>query len=82
MWRHGLADLKEIDPQKEKIERNTLQFVQGKPANNVLLTGARGTGKSSLIKALPECLCGAGPAPDRGGQGRPDGPARHRRRGV
>jgi len=46
-----LTDLKEIDPQKEKIERNTQQFVQGKPANNVLLTGARGTGKSSLIKA-------------------------------
>lgn len=46
-----LAELKEIDPQKEKIERNTQQFVQGKPANNVLLTGARGTGKSSLIKA-------------------------------
>lgn len=47
----ALAYLKEIDPQKEKIERNTQQFVQGKPANNVLLTGARGTGKSSLIKA-------------------------------
>ncbi len=47
----SLGDLKEIDAQKEKIERNTLQFVQGKPANNVLLTGARGTGKSSLIKA-------------------------------
>jgi len=47
----ALDDLKEIDPQKEKIERNTLQFVQGHPANNVLLTGARGTGKSSLIKA-------------------------------
>jgi uncharacterized protein len=46
-----LADLKEIDTQKEKIQRNTLQFVQGQPANNVLLTGARGTGKSSLIKA-------------------------------
>jgi uncharacterized protein len=46
-----LDDLKEIEPQKEKIERNTLQFVQGHPANNVLLTGARGTGKSSLIKA-------------------------------
>jgi uncharacterized protein len=46
-----LGDLKEIEPQKEKIERNTLQFVQGHPANNVLLTGARGTGKSSLIKA-------------------------------
>jgi uncharacterized protein len=47
----ALSDLKEIDPQKEKIQRNTLQFVQGLPANNVLLTGARGTGKSSLIKA-------------------------------
>ena len=46
-----LGDLKEIDPQKEKIQRNTLQFVQGQPANNVLLTGARGTGKSSLVKA-------------------------------
>ena len=46
-----LDDLKEIDPQKEKIQRNTLQFVEGKTANNVLLTGARGTGKSSLIKA-------------------------------
>ncbi|MGE0496448.1 MAG: ATP-binding protein [Ramlibacter sp.] len=46
-----LSDLKEIDGQKEKIQRNTLQFVQGKPGNNVLLTGARGTGKSSLIKA-------------------------------
>ncbi len=47
----ALADLQEIDGQKEKIQRNTLQFVQGLPANNVLLTGARGTGKSSLIKA-------------------------------
>lgn len=46
-----LSDLKEIEPQKEKIQLNTLQFVNGKPANNVLLTGARGTGKSSLIKA-------------------------------
>ena len=47
----ALGDLKEIDGQKEKIQRNTEQFVSGKPANNVLLTGARGTGKSSLIKA-------------------------------
>jgi uncharacterized protein len=46
-----LDDLKKIEAQKEKIERNTKQFVQGKSANNVLLTGARGTGKSSLIKA-------------------------------
>ncbi|KQW63700.1 ATP-binding protein [Variovorax sp. Root411] len=47
----ALDSLKEIDLQKEKIERNTRQFVEGKPANNVLLTGARGTGKSSLIRA-------------------------------
>ena len=47
----SLDDLKEIDQQKEKIQRNTLQFIDGKPANNVLLTGARGTGKSSLVKA-------------------------------
>ncbi|MDP2417077.1 MAG: ATP-binding protein [Hydrogenophaga sp.] len=46
-----LDDLQEIDGQKEKIRRNTWQFVQGLPANNVLLTGARGTGKSSLVKA-------------------------------
>ena len=46
-----LDDLKEIDGQKDKIQRNTQQFVRGLPANNVLLTGARGTGKSSLIKA-------------------------------
>ena len=46
-----LDDLKEIDGQKQKIERNTRQFVEGRTANNVLLTGARGTGKSSLIKA-------------------------------
>ena len=47
----GLDDLQEIDDQKEKIQRNTQHFVAGLPANNVLLTGARGTGKSSLIKA-------------------------------
>jgi predicted AAA+ superfamily ATPase len=46
-----LADLHNIEPQKQQIEQNTRQFVEGKPANNVLLTGARGTGKSSLIKA-------------------------------
>jgi len=44
-------DLHNISQQKEAIEQNTHQFVTGKPANNVLLTGARGTGKSSLIKA-------------------------------
>ena len=46
-----LADLKEVEPQKERLLRNTEQFVSGRSANNVLLTGARGTGKSSLIKA-------------------------------
>ncbi len=41
-----------IDEQKQKIDANTRQFVAGRPANNVLLTGARGTGKSSLVKAM------------------------------
>jgi hypothetical protein len=45
------ADLKEIDAQRDRIARNTERFVRGLPANNVLLTGARGTGKSSLVKA-------------------------------
>lgn len=47
----GLDDLKNIDAQKDKIRRNTEQFVRSLPANNVLLTGARGTGKSSLVRA-------------------------------
>ncbi len=46
-----LDDLKEVDAQRDRLLRNTRQFVAGVPANNVLLTGARGTGKSSLIKA-------------------------------
>jgi uncharacterized protein len=46
-----LSSLVEVDAQKERIVRNTEQFVAGKAANNMLLTGARGTGKSSLIKA-------------------------------
>jgi len=46
-----LADLREVEPQKERLLRNTAQFIAGQRANNVLLTGARGTGKSSLIKA-------------------------------
>ena len=50
--RISLKDLQGIDTQKELVEQNTRQFVEGYPANNVLLTGARGTGKSSLIKAL------------------------------
>ena len=47
-----LSDLRDIDQQKARIDANTRQFVAGLPANNVLLTGARGSGKSSLIKAL------------------------------
>lgn len=47
----SLDDLREIDDQKAKVQRNTEQFVCGLGANNLLLTGARGTGKSSLIKA-------------------------------
>lgn len=47
-----LADLLFIDAQKHLVEQNTRQFVQGRTANNVLLTGSRGTGKSSLVKAL------------------------------
>ena len=46
-----LSSLVEVEPQKERLLRNTEQFVSGHSANNVLLTGARGTGKSSLIKA-------------------------------
>ncbi|MEQ1683659.1 MAG: ATP-binding protein [Burkholderiaceae bacterium] len=46
-----LDALVEVGPQKERLLRNTEQFVAGFGANNVLLTGARGTGKSSLIKA-------------------------------
>ena len=47
-----LADLRGIDRQIERVEQNTLQFLRGLTANNVLLTGARGTGKSSIVKGL------------------------------
>lgn len=47
----SLPDLFFVERQKTLLEQNTRQFLQGKPANNVLLTGARGTGKSSLVKA-------------------------------
>src|SRR5215471_14162738 len=47
-----LDDLVAIDEQKRVIDGNTRQFVAGLPANNVLLTGSRGTGKSSLVKAM------------------------------
>ena len=47
-----LEDIQCVDKQKTEIDRNTRQFLKGYPANNALLWGARGTGKSSLIKAL------------------------------
>src|SRR5690606_30407217 len=47
-----LADLKGIERQKEKVIQNTLQFLAGLPAIDVLLTGSRGTGKSSIVRAL------------------------------
>ena len=58
--RIALDDLQHVGPQKEEIERNTRQFVQRRPANNVLLTGARGTGKSSLVKACLNGYAGQG----------------------
>ena len=48
----GLSDLTAVEQQKKQLFENTRQFVAGRSANNVLLTGARGTGKSSLIKAV------------------------------
>ena len=48
----ALSDLVAIDEQKKSIDQNTRQFIAGLPANNVLLTGSRGTGKSSLVKAM------------------------------
>lgn len=50
--RMRLTDLQGIAPQIDKVEQNTRQFLAGQPANNVLLTGARGTGKSSIVKGL------------------------------
>jgi uncharacterized protein len=47
-----MSDLQDIDAQKALVDANTRQFLEGLPANNVLLTGARGTGKSSLVKAM------------------------------
>jgi predicted AAA+ superfamily ATPase len=55
-----LGSLVEVGPQKERLLRNTEQFVAGHGANNVLLTGARGTGKSSLIKACLNEFAGRG----------------------
>ena len=56
----ALSDLVAIDEQKKTIDQNTRQFVAGFPANNVLLTGARGTGKSSLVKAMLHKYAGKG----------------------
>ena len=56
----SLDDLVAIDAQKAAIEANTRQFVAGLPANNVLLTGSRGTGKSSLVKAMLGKYAGRG----------------------
>ncbi len=55
-----LDSLVEVAPQKERLLRNTEQFVAGRSANNVLLTGSRGTGKSSLIKACLNEFCDRG----------------------
>jgi uncharacterized protein len=55
-----LADLLHIDRQKDALVRNTRQFLSGLPANNALLWGPRGTGKSSLVKALLNDYASAG----------------------
>jgi predicted AAA+ superfamily ATPase len=55
-----LKHLLDIDEQKQRVDANTRQFVQGRPANNVLLTGSRGTGKSSLVKAMLAKYAGKG----------------------
>ncbi|MBI2958749.1 MAG: ATP-binding protein [Betaproteobacteria bacterium] len=60
LHRIRLSDLRGIDRQKAQIDANTRQFVAGRSANNVLLTGARGTGKSSLVKAVLNRYCRQG----------------------
>lgn len=55
-----LSDLRGIEGQVGKVEQNTRQFLAGRPANNVLLTGARGTGKSSIVKGLLDRYHGRG----------------------
>nr|WP_218165923.1 ATP-binding protein [Pseudomonas agarici] len=55
-----LSDLMGIDLQREQLARNTRQFIDGLPANHALLWGARGTGKSSLVRALLAEHAGAG----------------------
>ena len=58
--RISLDDLLAIDQQKQRLIENTERFLTGKTANNVLLWGARGTGKSSLVKALLNNYSGQG----------------------
>lgn len=55
-----LADLLNVDRQKQLLDQNTRQFLAGRPANNALLWGSRGTGKSSLVKALLNEYAGQG----------------------
>ncbi|KLT72778.1 ATPase AAA [Neisseria arctica] len=55
-----LSRLAAVDNQIQRLVRNTEQFLEGRPANNVLMTGARGTGKSSLVKALLHEYAGRG----------------------
>jgi predicted AAA+ superfamily ATPase len=55
-----LTDLIGVDTQRDHLARNTRQFVAGLPANHALLWGARGTGKSSLVRALLAELAGSG----------------------
>jgi predicted AAA+ superfamily ATPase len=55
-----LSDLQGIGTQIAKVEQNTRQFLDGRPANNVLLTGTRGTGKSSIVKGLLNKYSGEG----------------------
>ena len=52
--------LRGIERQKAALQQNTLQFVRRQPANHALLTGARGTGKSSLVKAMLDAYAGDG----------------------
>jgi hypothetical protein len=77
--RVALRDLLEIDDQKRRVDANTRQFVAGRPANNVLLTGARGSGKSSLVKAIHAKYAPKGLRlieVDKAGSGQPAGSVR------